>query len=63
MNGYILHLFGESKQNSARILTNLNLTTLFLDINTRIIGSYYLRPEFKILNPEQFSLCENIFLD
>jgi hypothetical protein len=60
--GY-LHLFGEIKNNSEKILTNITLSSNFIDFDNNIIGTYARSPEINTLNPNQFSPFEIIYLD
>ena len=60
--GY-LHLFGEIKNNSEKILTNITLSANFIDLDNNIIGTYARSPEINTLNPNQFSPFEIIYLD
>ena len=58
--GY-LHLFGEIKNNSEKILTNITLSANFIDCDNNIIGAYARSPEINTLNPNQFSPFEIIY--
>ena len=60
--GY-LYLFGEIKNNSEKILTNITLSANFIDFDNNIIGTYARSPEIDTLNPNQFSPFEIIYLD
>lgn len=60
--GY-LHLFGEIKNNSDKTITNITLSSKFLDIDNNVIGIYTRTPEINTLNPNQSSPFDIIYLE
>lgn len=60
--GY-LYLFGEIKNNSDKTITNITLSSQFLDINNNVLGNYSRNPEINTLNPNQSSPFEIIYLE
>ena len=60
--GY-LYILGEISNDSEESLSNITLKATFFDSDGRMLGEYYRHPEISVINPNEISPFEIIYLD
>ena len=60
--GY-LYILGEISNHSEESLYNITLKATFFDSDGRVLGEYYRHPEISLINPNEISPFEIIYLD
>ncbi|HET9774000.1 MAG TPA: FxLYD domain-containing protein [Nitrososphaeraceae archaeon] len=60
--GYF-YVLGEISNDSEESLVNITLKAKFLDSDGRVLGEYYRNPEISVINPNEISPFEIIYLD
>lgn len=60
--GY-LYVLGEITNDSEESLSNITLKATFFDSAGRMLGEYYRHPEISVINPNEISPFEIIYLD
>jgi hypothetical protein len=60
--GYF-YVLGEISNDSEESLVNITLKAKFLDSDGRVVGEYYRNPEISVINPNEISPFEIIYLD
>ena len=60
--GYF-YVLGEISNDSEESLVNITLKATFLDSDGRVLGEYFRNPEISVINPNEISPFEIIYLD